>query len=448
MWRFCVSLLLGWTFVSPVLGDDTPTFHKVVEPILQANCQDCHRPGQVAPFSLLTYEQAKKRAMDLAAVTDSRQMPPWHASTTVGGPFKDARVLSPEEIATITRWAEAGAPKGEVKDAPPPRTFSSDWALGEPDLVLSPSESYTLAATGRDEFRVFVIPSNLTEGRWVSAIDFRPGNAKVVHHIIAAYDEKGRAKKLDAADPGPGYQTFAGFGEILPGVPLMPSGGLGGWAPGKSPKPLPQGVGRWVPAGSDVLLQIHYHKSGKVESDRTAIGLYFAKEPIDKQILAGIVMPPRPRMLSRPELLIAAGAKNREITGTLAMDDDYHLVAIVPHMHWLGKDFSLTAELSDGSKRVLIQVDHWDFNWQDTYDLAQPIALPKGTQIKMLAHFDNSEGNPYNPSKPPVEVRWGEQTTNEMCIGFLQLTRDSEHLDGKPPTSRPRPVIDRGRLGR
>lgn len=426
-------------------SQDPPTYSKDIAPILQKHCQDCHRPGQVAPFSLLTYDQARKRAADLVNVTDAGSMPPWHASTKIGGPFKDARVLDAREIALIASWVEAGAPEGNPKDAPPSRTFTSDWTLGEPDLILKPSESYSLDGNGRDELRIFVIPSGLTEGRWVSAVDFRPGNAKVVHHIIAGYDSQGRAKKLDAADPSPGYKSVAGFGEILPGIPLLPSGGLGGWAPGKGPKPLPDGVGRWIPAGSDILLQVHYHRSGKPEVDQTAIGLYFAKGPIDKQILPGAVFPPRAKGKFRPELVIAPGESNHEITGSLAIDDDYHLVALVPHMHWLGKDFNLTAELPDGSKRVLIQVDRWDFNWQDTYDLVDPIKLPKGSTIRMTAHFDNSDKNPSNPNKPPVEVTWGEQTTNEMCIGFLQLTKDSEHLGGKPPEARPRPVFNRGR---
>ncbi|MDX2039528.1 MAG: ascorbate-dependent monooxygenase [Isosphaeraceae bacterium] len=415
---------------------ETPTFHRDVERILRKHCQDCHRPGQVAPFSLLTYEQAKKRAGDIASITEDRRMPPWHASTTVGGPFKEARVLSSEELATLSSWAEAGAPKGEVADAPPPPSFASDWPLGEPDLILTPSESYTLGASGDDEFRVFVMPSGLTEGKWVTAVDFKPGNRKVVHHILAGVDTTGRAARADQAEAGPGYQSFAGFGTDALGLPILPSGGLSGWAPGKAPLALPEGVGRYVPAGADVLLQVHYHKSGKPETDRTAIGLYFAKGKIDKQLRGGMVLPPRQRFSIRPELVIPAGAANHPIGGTMTLSYDAHLCAIVPHMHWLGKDFELTAVRPDGSRTTLIKIDRWDFNWQDTYEFVEPVALPKGTKIEMSAHFDNSEANPSNPSKPPLEVRWGEQTTNEMCIGFLQMTRDDEHLNGAAPPRR------------
>jgi hypothetical protein len=410
-----------------------PTFHRDVEPILQKHCQDCHRPGQVAPFSLLTYEQARKRASDIAAVTEERTMPPWPASTTEGGPFRDARLLSSAEIAVLSSWAEAGCPEGHSTDAPAARTFASGWALGTPDLVISSVQPYALEAAGRDEFRVFVIPSGLTEGKWISAIDIRPGNPRVVHHVLAAFDVTSQARAKDEADPDPGYRSFGGFG-------IFPSGGLGGWAPGKRPQALPDGVGRYLPAGSDILLQVHYHKSGKPETDATAIGLYFARKPVDKQIHGAAVTPPRASLLSRPELRIPPGADNHEVTGTWTVPYDAHLAAVAPHMHWLGKDFLLKATRPDGSKQTLIRIDDWNFNWQGTYDFVSPVSLPAGSRVEMVAHFDNSTDNPKNPNSPPREVRWGEQTTDEMCIGFLQLTRDDEHRKNQPPERFTRPV--------
>ncbi len=415
----------GWIGAESVHAA-SPTYHREVARILQKHCQDCHRPGQVAPFSLLTYDQARKRASDLADVTESRKMPPWPASTHDGGPFRDARLLNSDEIATITAWAEAGCPEGDPKDAPPARTWSSDWALGKPDLVVQAPEPYTLGAEGRDEFRVFVIPTGLTEGKWISAIDFKPGNPKVVHHILSAFDVTGQAEKLDQKDPKPGYQVFGGFG-------LLPSGSLGGWAPGKRPKALPDGAGRYLPKGAQILLQVHYHKSGKSESDATAIALYFAKAPVDKLVRGGAVFPPRDFDTFRPKLLIPAGDDHYEIKGTWNVPYDAHAVAVAPHMHWLGKDFVLKATRPDKSTATLIRIDDWNFNWQGTYDFVTPLALPKGTRIDMLAHFDNSARNPNNQSSPPVDVHWGEQTTDEMCIGFLQLTRDDEHLNNKPP---------------
>lgn len=409
-------------------GAPAPTYHKDVVRIVQTHCQDCHRPGQVAPFPLLTYEQVRKRAADVAGVTGGGTMPPWPASTTEGGPFRDARVLSQAEIATLAAWVESGCQEGDPKDAPPARVWTSDWALGEPDLVLTLPEPYALDADGRDEHRVFVIPSGLTEGKWIEAIDFKPGNPKVVHHVLAAFDTLGRARKLDADDPKPGYKVFGGFS-------IVPSGGLGGWAPGKRPQRMPEGVGRYLPAGADVLLQVHYHKSGKPETDATRIGFYYAKGPVDKQLAGGMVTPPRSGLFSRPSLRIPAGEANYEVTGTMTIRDDSHVTAVAPHMHWLGKDFLLTATRPDGSKVVLIRIDDWNFNWQGTYDFVTPVALPKGTRVDMLAHFDNSAGNPANPNSPPKDVTWGEQTTDEMCIGFLQRTIDAQHLGGRPPAT-------------
>jgi len=403
-----------------------PTYHGAVERVLQQHCQDCHRPGQVAPFSLLTYEQARKRAADLETVTGGHAMPPWPASTTEGGPFRDARVLSDAEIATVADWVAADCPKGDPKDAPPARTWDSDWALGTPDLVLTLPEPFDLGAEGSDEHRVFVIPTGLTAGKWVTAVDFKPGNAKVVHHVLCAFDVTGQAKRLDDADPRAGYQVFGGFG-------VVPSGSMGGWAPGSIARPLPTGVGRYLPAKADLLLQVHYHKSGKPETDATRVGLYFSKQPIDKQLAGAMVLPTREGLFRRPVLTIPAGDPAYEVKASTVLKEDSHVTSVTPHMHWLGKDFLLTATRPDGTTATLIKIDHWDFNWQGQYEFMTPVAVPQGTKVEMVAHFDNSADNAANPSKPPKVVHWGEQTTDEMAIGFLQRTIDKEHRDNQPP---------------
>ena len=419
-----------WVLISLGLGSGTvsaagPTYQRDVVRILQSHCQDCHRPGQVAPFALLTYEQARKRAADIAEVVQSRTMPPWPASTTEGGPFHDARVLDPAEIDTLTQWASGGVPEGDRADAPPPRQWASDWALGEPDLVLKMPQAYELGAEGRDEHRVFVIPTGLTEGKWIAALDIKPGNPKVVHHILTAFDIRGAARQRDEDDPAPGYKVFGGFG-------IVPSGSLGGWSPGKMPRRLADGIGRYLPAGADVLLQVHYHKSGKAETDASAVGLYYARSSVDKQLRGAMVTPPR-GFFERPKLHIPAGDSNYEVTGVDTIEQDAHLLAVTPHMHWLGKDFLLKAIRPDGSALTLIRIDDWTFNWQGAYDFVTPLALPKGTRIEMRAHFDNSAANPENPNTPPKAVSWGEQTTDEMCIGFLQMTFDDEHRGNRPP---------------
>ena len=423
-----LMMALAPTLTRADTEDTSPTFHRDILPLLQQKCQECHRPGAIGPFSLLTYDQARKRAAEMSTVTEQRLMPPWPASTTEGGPFRDARILSTAEISLLRNWVSAGTPEGDSRDAPSAKVFKEGWPLGPPDLILTPSEEYEVPATGPDEFRVFVIPSGLIEGKWIRAVDFKPGTPKVVHHILSAVDNTGRAQKLDEADPQPGYKVLGGFG-------LIPSGGLEGWAPGKRAHTYQDGVGRYVPAGSDVLLQIHYHPSGKPEKDRTSVALYFATAPIDKLVRPFVVRPPSTGLLGlRPDLLIPAGEPDYQIVGTFRVPYDAHLIALLPHMHWLGKDFLLTAmRPGETDPTTLIRINRWNFNWQGVYDFLDPLSLPAGTELKMLAHFDNSDSNPSNPSHPPITVRWGEQTTDEMCLGFLQVTRDDEHLNDKPP---------------
>ena len=443
-----------------------PTYHKDVASILQKNCQDCHRPGQVAPFSLLTYDQARKRASDIAHVTGERTMPPWPASTTFGGPFLDQRVLPEGDLATLRAWVDAGCPEGDAKDAPPPREFASDWPLGQPDLILTMAEAYELAAEGDDEFRVFILRTNFPEDRWIKAVDFKPGNRKVVHHVLSAVDPSKAARALDEKDPKPGYSSVGGFGD---GVQIR--GFLPIWTPGTRPRLAPEGSGYLLPAGADVLMQMHYHKSGKVESDTTQVGLYLSDKPLPRQIRTGFVFP---EISPIQGLKLAAKAKAAQATGKrLSLDEtladvlvippgeanyavkgtskggmgrpitrDVLITAVMPHMHWLGKDFTFTAILPDEEQtRVpLIKIDRWNFNWQGTYALAEPIRLPKGSYFEVEAHFDNSDANPANPNHPPRLVHWGEQTNDEMCIGIFEFVV-LEGGDASPRPSAPRAEV-------
>ena len=449
---------------SPLPRPAAPTYHKDVAPILQKHCQDCHRPGQVAPFAMLTFEQARKRAADLAHVTGERIMPPWPASTTYGGPFADQRVLSDAEIATLRTWADADTPEGNPSDAPPPREFvSDDWPLGKPDLVLTNSEPYQLSASGDDEFRVFVLPTRFEKDRWIRAVDYRPGNRKVVHHVIGGIDSSGSARKKDKADPLPGYSSVGGFGD---GVPLR--GFLPIWTPGSRPRYAPKDAGYVLPAGTDVLIQVHYHKSGKPETDLTEIGLYLSDSPLPKRVETGFVFPDitqnqmvaavqklkdpnrRPELedFMRDILVIPAGearyvvkASTKKTAMGRPLPRDILLTSVMPHMHWLGKGLHvLGLWLPDEAKtRIpLIKIDHWNFNWQGTYALAEPVRLPKGAWLEMEAHFDNSADNPLNPSKPPKLVHWGNQTSDEMCIGIFEFVRaDGESSKPEQPAKPP-----------
>ncbi len=404
---------VGCPLPEPVAGVARPTYCKDVAPIIQKNCQECHRPGQVGPFALETYEQARKRATDIATVVDLRSMPPWKAAPHFGVAFKDARTLSDRDVSTLVAWAEAGAPEGNRAELPAPAVFATDWQLGTPDLVIDTGCDFHVPADGADIYRCFVVPTNLGKDMYVSAIEYRPGNRRIVHHIISYVDISGKARERDQADSGPGYSCFGG-----PGGPT--SGDLGGWAPGNQPRQLPEGIGRSLPRNSDVIVQVHYHPSGKPETDRSTIGLYFARKPVKRTL--------HWTAAANLEMELPPGQSNIEINARWEVPVNVVAHAVTPHMHLLGKDMAMSLKYPDGRMQDLIKVDDWDFNWQYTYYFQNPIELPKGTELLVTAHFDNSESNPRNPNKPPKLVTWGEATTDEMCIGFLAVTKKSLDL--------------------
>jgi hypothetical protein len=391
-----------------------PTYCKDVASILQKNCQECHRKGQVGPFALETFEQARKRAQDIATVVEDRAMPPWKASRQVGLKFQHDRSLSERDIATILAWAEAGAPEGNRADLPPPPRFPEGWTIeGGPDLVIDIGTDFAVPATGDDVYRCFVVPTSLPQDVYVSAIEYQPGNRRVVHHILAYVETKGEARKRDAADEGPGYQCFSG-----PGVAI--DGDLGGWAPGSQPSELPDGIGRSLPKNADVIIQVHYHPSGKPEVDRSRIALRFSRKPVRQTLHWNLA--------ANPEMKLPAGESSIEVQAAWQVPVDVVAQAFVPHMHLLGKDMLMSVTFPDGRTQDLIKIDDWDFNWQYSYYLEKPLDLPKGSVVKVVAHFDNSSGNPRNPNKPPKEVTWGEATTDEMCIGFVGVTKKGQDL--------------------
>jgi mono/diheme cytochrome c family protein len=389
-------------------ADEEVTYSKHVAPILWENCAGCHRPGEVGPFSLLSYGDAAKRAEFLGEITASRRMPPWKAEPGFGE-FHDVRRLSDREIELIARWAEAGAPEGNPADLPPAPKFPEGWQLGEPDLVLEMPEAFEVPAAGRDAFRCFVIPTGLAEDRTVAAVEFRPGNRKVVHHALFFLDASGEGREKDEADPAPGYESFGG-----PGIPL--GGSLGGWAPGATPRRLPEGYGRMLRKGSDLVLQVHYHPSGKAEADRSTVGIYFTKEPAAKIVMG---LPLVNRGISIPP-----GEARHKVTARFTLPVDVTAVGISPHMHNLGREMKVVAVGPDGTKTPMIWIKDWDFNWQGQYLYENGVRLPKGTTLELEAFYDNTEGNPRNPNRPPKLVAWGEQTTDEMCLCGVQVVAD------------------------
>lgn len=398
-----------------VAADDAPaaiTFNKHVAPILWKNCAGCHRPSEIGPFPLLTYADASKRADFIAEITASRRMPPWKAEPNFGQ-FHDERRLNDEELALLSAWAKAGAPEGDAQDLPKPPEFHEGWQLGEPDMVLKMAEPFQVPADGADVYRCFVIPIDLEKDMMVSAVEFRPGNRAVVHHAIMFLDATGAGRKRDAEDEQQGFVSFGGPG-------IKPTGGLGGWAPGAMPRFMPDGIVKYVKKGSDLVLQVHYHPSGKAEQDQSTIGIYFSKKPT-KKIVTGIA-------LAQPGLKLPAGDANCVVEAkTEPLPADVNVLGISPHMHNLGKEMKVTAKTPDSEEEVpLIWIKDWDFSWQGQYQFAKPVRLPKGSVINVRSVYDNSAENPKNPNNPPKEVRWGEATQDEMCLCGIQVFTDKQ----------------------
>ena len=410
------------------------TFHKAVAPILQKHCQECHRPGQVGPFPLLSYAQAVRWAEDIRAYTESREMPPWKPAH--GLPFQNDRRMSDAEIATIAAWVDAGCPEGNPADAPPPRTFPEGWKNGPPDLILTVDDDFHLGATGADVFRCFVLPTGLTEDKLVVGYEVQPGNPRVVHHTLNFWDRTGKARELAEVerkraaslkeppkDFGPGYSSAMGIGFLpmasndRPGVP--PIGSIGGWAPGQQPVQLPDGHAWLLPRGADLVIQTHYHRTGKPETDRLRIGLYFAKKPVVSDWQTIVVAGIRPSLF-RPA--IPAGASDHPIRGSVWLLTDATIHNVMPHMHLLGKSVRLTLTPPNQTPITLVDIPRWDYNWQETYWFREPLQVPAGTRIDIEAVYDNSLANPNNPFNPPKNIYFGEQTTNEMLYGFLGVT--------------------------
>jgi len=392
-----------------------PTFSNEVVRIFQNRCQSCHHAGDIAPFSLMTYADAAPHADAIKFETQKRLMPPWKA-TAGCGEFAEARVLSDDEIDTIAKWVDNGAPQGNAADLPTLKNFDGGWALGQPDLVLSYAESYKPPVTG-DMYRCFPMPSTVPEDKYVSAIDIKPGDRETVHHVIAYLDTTGDSQKLDEADEGPGYTSFGGPGFSVTSL----SATLGGWAPGARPSMLPDDVALLMPAQSRVVLQVHYHPHGiKTVPDHTEIGIYYAKKKPNKIVR---ILP-----LINQSFTIPPNDPNYRVTTTpFSAFLPVHLYLIAPHMHLLGRKMHVTATLPNGNEKCLINVDDWDFNWQGMYQYKDPIAIPMNTKLALEAYYDNSEGW-RNPNNPPKPVSWGEQTTDEMCIAFLGFTIDAENL--------------------
>jgi hypothetical protein len=401
----------------------TPTYYKDIAPVLQNRCQECHRKGEVAPMSFMSYDEVRPWAKAIKTAVLTKKMPPWFADPHVGK-FSNDRSLSQHEIDTFIAWIDGGAQAGNPKDAPEPRKFAEGWTIGEPDLVFQMPTAIDVPATGVVDYTYVVIPTGFTEDKWVQFAEARPDARSAMHHIIAFLRPPG-SHWLKNAKPGVPYipEGFKGRSQTggkqeqgsledqIPGELLV------GYAPGLPPTTCKPGEAKLIKAGSDIVLQLHYTPNGKATTDRSRVGLIFAKEPVERRVMSMLAM--------NAFLKIPAGDANYEARARATVPLDVNLVALTPHMHLRGKDFLYTAVYPTGEKQVLLNVPHYDFNWQLSYVENQELLLPKGTRIECVAHYDNSPNNPANPDATK-EVRWGDQTFEEMMIGFFDVSFDAK----------------------
>jgi len=388
-----VVMVFGLTGAAIAADGPAVTFTRDVAPILYKNCAECHRPTMFAPMSLMTYDDARPYARAIKQKVVARQMPPWGADPAYGT-FKNDPRLSEKEIETIVSWVDGGAPKGDDKDMPKAPQFAEGWTIGKPDAVFTMTEDFAIPATGVIPYQYLRVPTSLAEDKWIQAIEIRPGANAQVHHVLAFTQPAGQP--------------------LSPGGALGPTN-IGGVTPNKPGLVYPEGVGRMLRANSDIILQMHYTPNGTATTDRTRVGIIFAKQPPTKIAAGGMVLQPR--------FVIPAYDGNAEVKGTTLLKADTVVTTLTPHMHVRGKDMIYIAHYPDGKSETLLSVPKYDFNWQITYELATPKVLPAGTTVEVIAHFDNSPNNKFNPD-PSKDVKWGDQTFEEMMIGFWSTVVD------------------------
>jgi len=381
------------------------TFTRDIAPIIFEHCAGCHRPGQSAPFSLLSYQDVQKHARDVAEVTARRYMPPWLPEHGYGE-FAGERRLSVDQLGEIQQWVAEGAVEGAAADLPPPPKWSGDWQLGQPDMVVMMPQPYTLVAEGRDVNRNFVVPVPIHERRFVRGIEFHPGNAKIVHHAFIKVDRSGQSRRMDAEDAEPGFPGLNPPAE-LPDCHFL------GWQPGRVAEMGPPGLAWALEPGNDLVLQMHLNPSGKPESLQSSIGLYFTDQPPTNTCFKV--------MLTSMALDIPAGAADYVVEDNFKLPVDVELLSVLPHAHYLSREMAGWATLPDGTRRWLVLIKHWDFNWQGAYLYAQPVSLPRGSTLSMRFTYDNSTNNARNPNQPPQPVVYGPQSKDEMAELWFQL---------------------------
>jgi mono/diheme cytochrome c family protein len=403
-----------------------PTFTKDVAPILFAKCASCHRPGQMGPMPLLSYGQARPYMRSIARRVEDGSMPPWHAEAPAGT-FLNERQLTDAEVDTILGWVKAGGPEGNAADLPPVPTFAEGWTIGTPDLIVAMDKEYDVPASGEIAYQYFEVPTNFTEDKWVQAIEIQPGAKPVVHHVLVyARDPNGQPappsyRPLPVANPAPPRAPAARVAggptdaEGRARVPQPRGSLIATTAPGTNAVTFPAGTALLVKAGSMLTLQVHYTANGSAQRDRTSVGFVFAKEPPRQEI--------RTSAFINAQFALPPGSRNERVEASIEFTADSHIWALFPHTHLRGKSWEYTLIRPDWKSEVVLSVPNYDFGWQTYYLYTKPIAAPKGTRLVAVAHYDNSAGNRNNPD-PKVEVRWGEQTWEEMHYSGITFTVD------------------------
>lgn len=387
------------------------TFSRDIAPIVFNACVSCHRVNGPGPFPLTSYDEVRRRSTQIAKVTASRFMPPWKVEPGVGH-FVGQRLLTDEEIALIDRWSKSGAPQGDPKDMPAVPKFADGWLLGKPDLIVKPAAAYLLPAQDTDAFRIFAIRIPVTKRTYVTGIEFHPGNARVVHHANIRIDRTNATRKLDDADPLPGYDG------LMPRSAEYPEGHFLGWTPGQI-APLVRPELAWtLEPGSDLVVQLHLQPSGAVEQVLPEIGLYFT-DRVPHQT-------PTILRLGSQGIDIPPGEPHYVIRDSYVLPADVQLLAIQPHAHYRAREIRGVATFPDGTSRVVMNIKDWDFRWQHVYREETPIPLPKGTRLSMEYTYDNSSTNVRNPELPPARVYWGQRSRDEMGDLWFQLLASNE----------------------
>ena len=410
--------IMGLLVAGAILDGPEVTFTRDIAPMVFAHCATCHRPGEAAPFSLLTYDEVRRRAQQIALTTKTRSMPPWKPEPGYGE-FAGARRLSDRQVELIQQWVDLGAPEGDANDLPPAPRWAGGWQLGTPDLIVSMPEPYLLGSDGPDVFRTFVIPIEIPNGRYVKGLEVHPGVPRAVHHANIKIDRRRSSRRLDEDDPGPGFDGGGGR------EATFPDGHFLGWTPGQVPQLLDDTAWR-LEAGSDLVVELHMMPTGKPERVQISVGLFFTDEPPSRL--------PYMVRLGRQSIDIPAGAREYTVTDSYVLPVDVQVLGVQPHAHNLAREMKGFASLPDGTKAWLMYIRDWDFRWQDVYRYRRPIALPRGTTLTMQYTYDNSAANIRNPNRPPKRVTFGQTTASEMGDLWLQVSA---------PTSSDRAVLDR-----